>query len=84
MTTRREWLKGAVSAGIAAGLLRPTTSFSEAGGVGRPASSTGFAQTALGPLDPSNLGFTLTHAVSFLASSVLLHHTVLIDEACIL
>jgi phosphotriesterase-related protein len=52
MTTRRDLLKGAIATGISAAMLRS---------VAGVAVTTGSAQTVLGPLDASELGFTLPH-----------------------
>lgn len=57
VTSRREFLTQTVSAGIAAAaVLRPIASAAQAGGGLRV-----HAQTVLGPLDASKLGYTLTH-----------------------
>jgi phosphotriesterase-related protein len=56
MTSRREFLKRTAAAGIAAAIFRPVVGASEAAG-----GHTGIAQTVLGPLDASKLGFTLPH-----------------------
>ena len=63
MTNRRAFLKQSAATGFAAAaLLRPVTGFSQAAHVeGLAASRTGFAQTVLGPLDASKLGFTVVH-----------------------
>src|SRR5689334_350608 len=52
MTNRRQFLKRTVAIGVAAAMLRPVAGASQAAGI---------AQTVLGPLDASKLGFTLPH-----------------------
>jgi phosphotriesterase-related protein len=61
MPNRREFLKRTFATGIAAVIFRPATSASEAAGVSGPPGHTGIAQTVLGSLDASKLGFTLPH-----------------------
>ena len=61
MTTRREFLLGTMAAGIAAAIFRPVAGTSEAAGVNGLPSHAGIAQTVLGSLDASKLGFTLPH-----------------------
>jgi len=55
MTSRREFLKRTVASGIAAATLPPVAGAAQAAGIN------GIAQTVLGPLDASKLGFTLPH-----------------------
>ena len=57
MTSRREFLKRTVAAGIAAAIIRPVAGAAQMVDA-RPGR---IAQTVLGPLDASKLGFTLTH-----------------------
>lgn len=59
MTTRRELLKGVIATGFAGAILRQVAGASE-NLIVSPADS-GIAQTVLGPLDASKLGFTLPH-----------------------
>src|SRR6266581_1440601 len=61
VTTRREFLKRAATTGIAAAIFRPVADASEAASVIGPPGHAGIAQTVLGALDASKLGFTLTH-----------------------
>ncbi len=61
MTTRREFLKRTATTGIAAAIFRPVADASEAASVIGPPGHAGIAQTVLGDLDASKLGFTLTH-----------------------
>ena len=61
MTSRREFLKRTVATGIVAAIFRPVAGASEAAGVNGLPGHAGIAQTVLGPLDASKLGFTLTH-----------------------
>jgi phosphotriesterase-related protein len=60
MTNRREFLKRTFATGMAAAIFRPVAGASEAAANGLP-SHAGIAQTVLGPLDASKLGFTLPH-----------------------
>jgi len=53
MTTRRELLRGAIATGLSVAMLRPVASIAE--------TAAGSVQTVLGPLDVSELGFTLPH-----------------------
>ncbi|MES2253579.1 MAG: twin-arginine translocation signal domain-containing protein [Pseudomonadota bacterium] len=52
MLRRREFLKGTAATGITAAIIRPVAAAPQAAGV---------AQTVLGPLDASKLGYTLPH-----------------------
>ena len=61
MSNRREFLKRTVATGIAAAIFRPVAGASEAAGVNGLPGHAGIAQTVLGPLDASKLGFTLPH-----------------------
>lgn len=61
MTTRREFLLRTTAAGIAAAIFRPLAGASKAADVNRLSRDAGIAQTVLGPLDRSKLGFTLPH-----------------------
>jgi phosphotriesterase-related protein len=61
LTTRRELLKRTVAIGIAAVLSRSVEGASEAAGLHAQSRAVGTVQTVLGPLDASELGFTLTH-----------------------
>jgi len=61
MTNRREFLERTAATGIAAVILRPVAGTSETAGVNRLPGQAGIAQTVLGPLDASKLGFTLPH-----------------------
>lgn len=61
MTSRREFLKRTAAIGITAAIFRPVAGASEAAGVNGLAGHPGIAQTVLGPLDASKLGFTLAH-----------------------
>jgi phosphotriesterase-related protein len=61
MTTRREFLKRTTATAIAASLSNSVDSASETARLHEPSSSVGTAQTVLGALDPSELGFTLPH-----------------------
>jgi len=61
MTNRRSFLKQAAGAGIVAATLQPLTSLNAADPSGLPRRRAGHAQTVLGPLDASKLGFALTH-----------------------
>jgi phosphotriesterase-related protein len=56
MTNRREFLKRTAAAGIAAAICQPALEAAGADG-----QSAGIAQTVLGPLEASKLGFTLSH-----------------------
>lgn len=57
VTARREFLKRAATAGIAAALFKSPDGASQAA----PSGGVGTIQTVLGPLDASELGFTLPH-----------------------
>jgi phosphotriesterase-related protein len=57
MTRRREFLKQTA----AAALLQPVTGAARAAGINSLPRRAGIAQTVLGPLDASRLGFTLAH-----------------------
>ncbi|HEX4645718.1 MAG TPA: twin-arginine translocation signal domain-containing protein [Verrucomicrobiae bacterium] len=57
-TSRRKFLTRTAAAGIAAAILRPA---SQAAAVNGLPDHAGLAQTVLGPLDASKLGFTLPH-----------------------
>jgi len=59
MTNRRTFLERCVATGIAAAVFRPAAAASQA--AGDPPGRAGIAQTVLGPLDASKLGFTLAH-----------------------
>src|SRR5215471_15709081 len=59
MANRREFLKRTAAAGVVAAAFRPVAGVSQAAGV-QPGRA-GMAQTVLGPLDASKLGFTLAH-----------------------
>jgi len=61
VTTRREFLKRTALAGMAAALSKSVDGASEAARPHAPSSGVGTAQTVLGALDASELGFTLTH-----------------------
>ncbi len=61
VTNRREFLKRTVATGIAAAMLRRVVGASEAARVNGQLGHGGVAQTVLGPLDASKLGFTLPH-----------------------
>jgi len=61
MTTRREFLLGTTAAGITAAIFRPVAGISEAESVNGLPGHAEIAQTVLGPLDSSKLGFTLPH-----------------------
>ena len=61
MTTRREFLKRTAATGIAAALSKSVDGASGAARPYGPSSGVGTAQTVLGALDASELGFTLTH-----------------------
>ena len=61
MTTRREFLKRTASTGIAVAFSTSVDGASEAARLHAPSSGVGTAQTVLGDLDVSELGFTLTH-----------------------
>ena len=61
MTTRREFLKRTGATGIALALSNSVDGASEAARLYAPPSGVGTAQTVLGALDVSELGFTLTH-----------------------
>ena len=61
MTTRREFLKRTAATGIAAALSGSADAAAEVARRSAPASGVGTAQTVLGTLDASELGFTLTH-----------------------
>lgn len=52
---------GTTAAGIAAAIFRPIAGVSEAAGANGLPGHAGIAQTVLGPLDASKLGFTLPH-----------------------
>lgn len=58
---RREFLKRTVATSIAASIFRPVVGPSEAAGLNDLPGQAGIAQSVLGPLDPSKLGFTLPH-----------------------
>ncbi len=60
MLRRRDVLKGAAAAGIAAATLRPIAA-PGAAGADRLTAHAGVAQAVLGPLDASQLGYTLPH-----------------------
>ena len=60
MTTRREFLLRSATAGLAA-IFRPLAAASKVTDVNRRSRDAGIAQTVLGPLDTSKLGFTLPH-----------------------
>jgi len=61
MLNRRELLAGTVAAGTTAAVFRPVSSAAEAAAADRLPRHAGIAQTVLGPLDASKLGFTLPH-----------------------
>jgi phosphotriesterase-related protein len=61
MTNRREFLARTIATGTAATLFRPTSGAAEPAGVNGLSRHAGIAQTVLGPLDASKLGFTLAH-----------------------
>jgi phosphotriesterase-related protein len=61
MTNRREFLKRTAATSIAVAIFRPVGGASQAAGVNGLPSDAGIAQTVLGPLDASKLGFTLPH-----------------------
>lgn len=61
MTTRREFLKRTAATGIATALSRSVNGASEAARLHAPSRGAGTAQTVLGALDTSELGFTLPH-----------------------
>jgi len=61
VTTRREFLKRTAATGIATALSKSVDGASEATRPYRSSSGVGTAQTVLGALDASELGFTLTH-----------------------
>jgi phosphotriesterase-related protein len=61
VTTRREFLKRAAFAGVAAALSKTVDGASQAARLYAPSSGVGTVQTVLGALDASELGFTLTH-----------------------
>lgn len=61
MTNRREFLKRTAATGIAAAIFPPVANASEARNVNGLPRHAGIAQTVLGPLDASKLGFTLPH-----------------------
>lgn len=59
MTNRRGFLKHTVATGIAAAIAVPAFAAAQTGGANLPPRR--MAQTVLGPLDVSKLGFTLAH-----------------------
>lgn len=59
MLRRRDFLKRTAATGIAAAISRPGLAAPQAAGVDGPRA--GIAQTVLGPLDASKLGYTLPH-----------------------
>jgi phosphotriesterase-related protein len=61
VTTRREFLKRTAATGIAAALAKSVDGAAEAARLYGPSGSVGTAQTVLGALDASELGFTLPH-----------------------
>lgn len=61
MTNRREFLKRTIATGLAAAIFRPLAGGAEATGANGLHGRAGIAQTVLGPLDASKLGFTLPH-----------------------
>jgi phosphotriesterase-related protein len=61
VTTRREFLKRTAATGITAALCNSVDCTSEAAGLYGPSGGVGSAQTVLGALDASELGFTLPH-----------------------
>jgi phosphotriesterase-related protein len=61
LTSRRKFLTRTVATGIAAAIVRPVDGASQAATVNGPPGHAGLAQTVLGPLDASKLGFTLPH-----------------------
>lgn len=61
MTNRRGFLARTVATGIAAALFRPISGAAEPAGVNGLLRHAGIAQTVLGSLDASKLGFTLAH-----------------------
>src|SRR6187399_1767121 len=60
-TSRREFLKRTAATGIASASFRSFSGASEATGLEGSPGKAGTVQTVLGTLDPSELGFTLTH-----------------------
>ena len=60
MTDRRQFLKGTVATAVAAAIFRPVAGGAAAAGA-KGLRGAGMAQTVLGPLDVSKLGFTLPH-----------------------
>jgi phosphotriesterase-related protein len=61
VTTRREFLKRTAATGIAAALSRSADGAPEESPLHGPSNGVGTAQTVLGAIDPSELGFTLAH-----------------------
>jgi len=61
VTNRREFIKRTVATGIGAAIFRPVAGASETAGLNGLPGHAGIAQTVLGPLDASKLGFTLPH-----------------------
>ncbi len=61
MTTRRDFLKRTAATAIAVALSKSVNGASEAARLHAPSRGVGTVQTVLGALDPSELGFTLTH-----------------------
>jgi Phosphotriesterase family len=61
MTTRREFLSRTTAASVAAVIPRQVAVTSEAADLNDLPGHAGIAQTVLGPLDASKLGFTLPH-----------------------
>jgi len=59
MTSRRDFLRRTVASGIAAAIVHPVAGASQTAGANGLAGR--IAQTVLGPLDASKLGFTLAH-----------------------
>jgi phosphotriesterase-related protein len=61
VTTRRDFLKGTAASGIAAALSGSVDGAPDEPTLHRSSNSVGTAQTVLGAIDPSALGFTLAH-----------------------
>lgn len=61
MTNRRKFLARTVATGLTAAMFRPVSGAAQTDAANRLPRHTGLAQTVLGPLDGSKLGFTLAH-----------------------
>jgi phosphotriesterase-related protein len=61
MTNRRAFLKRMAAAASASAIFRPVAGVSQAVGINGRRDNADIAQTVLGPLDASRLGYTLTH-----------------------